>query len=167
MRPNLQPIVLYSFVLLLLFGCSASENSDDRNADTTSQNDVHIDTEEDIQQDSEDTSDDTNEVEDIDEEVPEPSLQDVRAQTLEGMVNFSWVLPEDNTYTDIRITASPAALMWGEAERGIDPDTTEYLFDKLVNDVNYTFEIQAFSEGEEVGETIIFEATPYSRPLLS
>ncbi|AWV89196.1 fibronectin type III domain-containing protein [Bradymonas sediminis] len=167
MRPNLHPIILYLFVFLLLVGCSASENRDGRNTDTTAPNDVKTDTEEDIRDDPEDIGQDINEVEDIDEEGPEPSLQNVRSEALEGMVNFSWDLPEDNTYTEIRITASPADLMWGEAERGIDPDTTEYLFDKLVNDVDYTFEIQAFSEGEEVGETIIFEATPYSRPLLS
>ncbi|AWV89192.1 fibronectin type III domain-containing protein [Bradymonas sediminis] len=167
MRPNLQPIVLYSFVFLLLFGCSASENSDDRNADTTSQNDVHIDTEEDIQQDSEDTSDDINEVEDIDEEVPEPSLQNVRSRGLEGMVNFSWDLPEDTIFNEIRITASPAVLMWGDAERRIGPEATEYLFDKLVNDVHYTFEIQAFSDGEEVGEAFIHDAIPVSRSLLA
>src|SRR5690554_2658799 len=161
MRPNLHRIVLYSFVFLLLVGCSASENSDDRNADTTSQNDVHTDTEEDIQQDSEDTNEDINEAEDIDEEEPEPSLQNVRSEALEGMVNFSWDLPEDNTYTEIRITASPADLVWGEAERHVDPDATEYLFDKLVNDIHYTFEIRAFSGDEEVGEAIIRDAVPF------
>lgn len=167
MRPNLQPIILYSFVFLLLVGCSASENSDDRNADTTSPNDIQTDAEEDIQQDSEDTNEDINEAEDIDEEETVPSLQNVRSEALEGMVNFSWDLPEDNTYTEIRITASPADVMWGEAERRVDPEATEYLFDKLVNDVHYTFEIQAFSDGEAVGEAIIRDAIPFSRPLLS
>ncbi|TDP61581.1 fibronectin type III domain-containing protein [Bradymonas sediminis] len=167
MRGDLHPTILFPLVFLLLLSCSSSENRDDRNTDTTAPNDVKTDTEEDIQQDSEGIDQDINQAEDIDEEAPDPSLQNMRSEALEGMVNFSWDLPEDNTYTEIRITASPADVMWGEAERRIDPEATEYLFDKLVNDIHYTFEIQAFSDDEEVGEAIIRDAIPFSRPLLS
>src|SRR5690554_883301 len=169
MRSHIHRVILFSFAFVPLLGCSSTENSNDRDADTYTQRDV--DTKDDIQEDPNDINEveDTNEVEDVelDEEEPDPGLQNVHPRALEGMVNISWGLPEDNTITEIRITASPADLMWGEAERRIDPDATEHLFDKLVNDVHYTFEIQGFSEGQEVGETIVFEATPYSRPLLS
>src|SRR5690554_481561 len=167
MRSRLHPPILLSLIFFLLAGCSSTKALDDQNADTSSQNDAKTDTEEDIQEVHEDVDEDINEVEDIDEEVPNLSLQNVRSDALEGMVNFSWDLPENNTYTEIRITASPANLMWGEAERHVDPDATEYLFDKLVNDVHYTFEIQAFFDGEEVGEPTIHDVIPFSRPLLS
>lgn len=167
MRSHLHPPILLSLIFFLLAGCSSTKALDDQNADTSSQNDAKTDTEEDIQEVHEDVDEDINEVEDIDEEVPNLSLQNVRSDALEGMVNFSWDLPENNTYTEIRITASPANLMWGEAERHVDPDATEYLFDKLVNDVHYTFEIQAFFDGEEVGEPTIHDVIPFSRPLLS
>lgn len=79
----------------------------------------------------------------------------------------SWDLPQDDTLTHIRITGSPAELMWGEAERIVEPTATRYLFDDLVNDIQYSFEIQAFAGDEEVGDAVVFHTTPYSRPLLS
>src|SRR5690554_3395882 len=82
------PAVFHSLVFFLLINCSSAENRNDRNTDTTGPSDVKTNTEEDIQDDLEDTNKDTNEVEDINEESPNSSLQNVRSEALEGMVNL-------------------------------------------------------------------------------
>src|SRR5690554_5010050 len=154
MPSRLHPIILFSFAGLLFLGCSSKEKPNDQNADTQ-ENFEDVDVAEGLDID-----------EDIEEEL-EPSLQNMGFTVLDGMIHFSWDLPDDNPYTDIRITASPTELMWGEAERHLEPTATEYLFDKLVNDIQYTFEIQTFSNDKEVGKTFIFDATPRTRPLLA
>lgn len=151
MSPRLHPVLLFSFACLLFIGCSSKEKPNIQNAD--------------IQENFEDVDDGLDIEEDIEEEL-EPSLQNVGFTVLDGMIHFTWDLPDDNTFTDIRITASPAELMWGEAERHIEPTATEYLFDKLVNDIQYTFKIQTFSDDKETGQAFIFDATPRTRPLL-
>lgn len=110
---------------------------------------------------------DSSEIEDSDVEEVSPGLQNVSVQPLEGLVLISWDLPQNDTLTHIRITGSPAELMWGEAERIIEPTATRYLFDGLVNDIRYSFEIQAFAGDMEVGDPFIFRTLPFSRPLLS
>lgn len=172
MLSSARRITLLYLVGLSLFGCSSTSSPNDQGTDANSQNNFNTDIEEDkkdIREDSEDNhiTEDINEGGDADaEEELNPGFQNVQLKTLEGMIQFSWVLPDDDTLTHIRITASPSALIWGEAERVIELPATDYLFDKLVNEIQYTFEIQALYDDEEVGDPVILHATPFSRPLL-
>lgn len=157
-----RPSFLVFFTCVLLVGCFPTEEPGSRNGDTNPQNVFETDTEE----QEEDTPDLQEDLEDINEELNH-GLQGVQLQSQEGGAELTWSLTEDHSLTAIRITASPAELMWGEATRMIDPTATSYFFDKLVNDIQYTFEIQAFSNDEEVGEPLFLRATPFSRPLLA
>lgn len=162
MTSYLRSITLLAYAGLLFIGCSTKE-PDGQNAKINDPDGLETDIEEhdeDIQEDEQE------DVEDINEE-SNRGLQNVQLQALEGMAEFSWDLPEDSTLTDIRITASPAALMWGDSDRIVDPGARGYLFDKLVNDIPYSFEVQAFADDEAVGDPFVFETTPFSRPLLA
>ena len=163
---RLRTVVPLIYIVLLVISCSATESSIDQDAieeDGASQGEP-----EDIGEENDlDVNVDSGDIKDIDTEEVSPGLQNVSVQPLEGLVLTSWDLPPDDTLTHIRITGSPAELMWGEAERIIEPTATSYLFDDLVNDIQYSFEIQAFAGDEEVGGSLVFHTTPYSRPLLS
>src|SRR5690554_3493438 len=163
---RLRTVVPLIYIVLLVISCSATESSIDQDAieeDGASQGEP-----EDIGEENDlDVNVDSGDIKDIDTEEVSPGLQNISVQPLEGLVLISWDLPQDDTLTHIRITGSPADLMWGEAERIIEPTATSYLFDDLVNDIQYSFEIQAFAGDEEVGGPLVLHTTPYSRPLLS
>ena len=171
----------YSFLIAALgfslFSCSSGDSSDAKQFDTGSQDsrdiifEIDSDTSEhDIYNpDTYNPLEDTHEIEENTDDTDDHihSIQNLQLRSLESLVYLSWDLPENSEITDLQISASPAALMWGESERSVDANDAEFLFDKLVNDIRYTFEIQALVDDEPVGEKVSLSATPYSRPLLA
>lgn len=57
--------------------------------------------------------------------------------------------------------------MWGDARRIVEASESSLLFDKLINEVEYQFTIQAYAEEREIGEARIITARPFARPLLA
>src|SRR5690554_2938255 len=91
--------------------------------DVTQDTDISIDSDESlndiIEDDISEDSHDDNSV---------PALQDISFDNLEGMVHFQWILPDDSLITEIRVTASPKELMWGDAHRIIEAPGSSLLF---------------------------------------